>query len=63
MKYFFPHQLFGKREAYTKEMTKASLEKLAHLIKVCRLPDGNKSLLILGKIENAISFFFLLLCV
>jgi hypothetical protein len=34
MKYFFPHQLFGKRETYTKEITKASLERLAHLIKV-----------------------------
>jgi ABC-type lipoprotein export system ATPase subunit len=35
MKYFFPHQLFGKREAYTKEIKRASLERLAHLIKVC----------------------------
>jgi hypothetical protein len=35
MKHFFPHQLFGKREAYAKEMKKAGLEKLAHLIKVC----------------------------
>jgi ABC-type lipoprotein export system ATPase subunit/GNAT superfamily N-acetyltransferase len=35
MKYFFPHQLFGKREEYTKEIRKASLERLAHLIKVC----------------------------
>jgi len=35
MKYFFPHELFGKREAYTKEIRKASLERLAHLIKVC----------------------------
>jgi ABC-type lipoprotein export system ATPase subunit/GNAT superfamily N-acetyltransferase len=35
MKYFFPHQLFGKREAYTKEIRKANLERLAHLIKVC----------------------------
>jgi len=35
MKYFFPHQLFGKREAYTKEIRKTSLERLAHLIKVC----------------------------
>jgi ABC-type ATPase with predicted acetyltransferase domain len=35
MKYFFPHQLFGKREAYTKEIRKASLERLAYLIKVC----------------------------
>jgi len=37
MKYFFPHQLFGKREAYTKEIRKASLERLAQLIKVCGL--------------------------
>jgi hypothetical protein len=35
MKYFFPHQLFGKREAYIKEMRKTSLERLAHIIKVC----------------------------
>jgi len=35
MKYFFPHQLFGKREDYTKEIRKVSLERLAHLIKVC----------------------------
>jgi len=33
MKYF-PHQLSGKREAYTKEIIKASLERLACLIKV-----------------------------
>jgi hypothetical protein len=35
MKYFFPHQLFGKREMYTKEIRKANLERLAHLAKVC----------------------------
>ncbi|MGF3573723.1 MAG: hypothetical protein ACQXXG_09950, partial [Candidatus Bathyarchaeia archaeon] len=35
MKYFLPHQLFGKREVYTNEISKASLERLAHLIKVC----------------------------
>jgi len=34
MIHFFPHQLFGKK-AYTSETMKASLEKLAHLIKVC----------------------------
>jgi hypothetical protein len=34
-KIFFPHKLFGKREAYTKEIRKASLERLARLIKVC----------------------------
>jgi hypothetical protein len=28
-------QLFGKREAYTKEIRKVDLERLAHLIKVC----------------------------
>jgi hypothetical protein len=35
MKYFFPHQLFGKKKVYRKEIRKASLERLAHLIKVC----------------------------
>jgi len=35
MKYFFPHQLFGKREAYANEIRRASVERLAHLIKVC----------------------------
>jgi GNAT superfamily N-acetyltransferase len=35
MKYFLPHQLFGKRDAYQKEIRKASLERLARLIKVC----------------------------
>ncbi|MGQ9507514.1 MAG: hypothetical protein ACUVTB_06645, partial [Candidatus Bathycorpusculaceae bacterium] len=35
VKYFFPHQLFGKKEAYTKEIRKTSIERLAHLIKVC----------------------------
>jgi len=28
MKYFSPHQMFGKRDAYTKEARKASLERL-----------------------------------
>jgi len=35
MKYFFYHMPFGKKQAYTKEIHKASPEKLAHLIKVC----------------------------
>jgi len=35
MKYFFPHQLFGKKEVYAEGVRKASVEKLAHLIKVC----------------------------
>jgi len=35
MKYIFPHILFGKKQIYAKEMNKASLERLAHLIKVC----------------------------
>ncbi|MDH5788016.1 MAG: GNAT family N-acetyltransferase, partial [Candidatus Bathyarchaeota archaeon] len=34
MKYFFYHQAFGTKQAYAKEIGKASLEKLAHLIKV-----------------------------
>ncbi|MGQ9680618.1 MAG: hypothetical protein ACUVV4_07645 [Candidatus Bathyarchaeia archaeon] len=35
MKYFFCHFPFGKKKAYAKGMKKASLEKLARLIKVC----------------------------
>jgi hypothetical protein len=35
MKYFFCHIPFGKKEAYAKEVMKASLERLSHLIKVC----------------------------
>jgi hypothetical protein len=35
MKYFFPHQPFGKKKAYVEEINKASLQRLAHLIKVC----------------------------
>jgi hypothetical protein len=35
MKYFFPHLLFGHKKVYVEEIKKVSLEKLAHLIKVC----------------------------
>jgi ABC-type transport system involved in cytochrome c biogenesis ATPase subunit/GNAT superfamily N-acetyltransferase len=35
MKYFFCHMPFGKKRAYAEEVTKASLERLSHLIKVC----------------------------
>jgi hypothetical protein len=35
MKYFFCHMPFGRKEAYAKAVIEASLERLAHLIKVC----------------------------
>jgi ABC-type lipoprotein export system ATPase subunit len=35
MKYFFCHMPFGKKRAYAEEVTKAGLERLAHLIRVC----------------------------
>jgi hypothetical protein len=35
MKYFFCHVPFGKKKAYVEEINKASLERLARLIKVC----------------------------
>jgi len=35
MKYFFPHLLFGYKKVYVEEIKKASLERLARLIKVC----------------------------
>jgi hypothetical protein len=34
MKYFFCHIPFGRKEVYAKEVMKANLEKLSHLIKV-----------------------------
>jgi ABC-type ATPase with predicted acetyltransferase domain len=35
MKHFFPHQPFGNKKTYTSELSKANVERLAHLIKVC----------------------------
>jgi hypothetical protein len=35
MKYFFCHIPFGRKEVYAKEVMKANLERLSHLIKVC----------------------------
>ena len=35
MKYFFPHLFFGHKRGYVEEIKKVSLERLAHLIKVC----------------------------
>jgi ABC-type ATPase with predicted acetyltransferase domain len=49
MKYFFPHQLFGKRKAYTQEITKVSLERLARLIKVCGFLMQTKAYLFWSK--------------
>lgn len=37
MKYFFPHQPYGEQKLYNKKVMKVSLERLAHLIKVCGL--------------------------
>jgi GNAT superfamily N-acetyltransferase len=42
MKYFFPHQPYGKQKLYRKKLMKTSLEKLAHLTKVCGLLLQNK---------------------
>ncbi|MBS7621328.1 hypothetical protein KEJ32_04375 [Candidatus Bathyarchaeota archaeon] len=35
MKYFSSHIPFGRKEAYRKDIRKASLERLTHLIKAC----------------------------
>ncbi|MEN3017262.1 MAG: hypothetical protein ABC585_07765 [Candidatus Methanosuratincola petrocarbonis] len=35
MKYFFCHVPFRRKQAYAKAVIEASLERLAHLIKVC----------------------------
>ena len=51
MKYFFPHQLFGKREAYTREIRKASLGRLARLIKVCGFLTQTKAYLFWSRMD------------
>jgi len=35
IKYFFCHMPFGRKKTYAEEVRKASLERLARLIKVC----------------------------
>ena len=35
IKYFFPHLVFGHKKVYDEEIKKATLERLARLIKVC----------------------------
>jgi ABC-type ATPase with predicted acetyltransferase domain len=35
MKYFFAHMPFGKKQVYTQEIMKATLERLAQLVKIC----------------------------
>ncbi|KPV61961.1 MAG: hypothetical protein AOA65_2129 [Candidatus Bathyarchaeota archaeon BA1] len=35
MKYFFCHMPFGKKQIYIEEVKRASLQRLARLIKVC----------------------------
>jgi energy-coupling factor transporter ATP-binding protein EcfA2 len=52
MKYFFCHMPFGQKKAYTKEVMKASLEKLAHLIKVCGFLMQTKVYLFWSKAEQ-----------
>ena len=37
MKYLFPHKPYGKQKLFVEKLMKASLERLAHLIKVCGL--------------------------
>jgi len=37
MKYFFAHKPYGKQKLFAEKLMKASLERLAHLIKVCGL--------------------------
>ena len=49
MKYFFCYIPFGRKEVYAKEVMKASLERLARLIKVCGFLMQTKAYLSWGK--------------
>jgi len=35
MKYFFPHQPYGKHKVFSKKVMEAGLQRLTHLTKVC----------------------------
>jgi len=35
MKYFFPHQPYGRQKLFVEKLVKASLRRLASLIRVC----------------------------
>jgi len=48
MKYFFCHMLFGRKQDYAEEVRKASIERLAHLIKVCNFLMQTKAYLFKG---------------
>ena len=42
MKYLFPHQLYGRKKEYVEAIKNASVERLAHLIKLCGVLLQNK---------------------
>ena len=52
MKYFFSHAVYGKKQAYSKEINEASLDKLARLIKVCSFLMQKKIYLFWSLIPN-----------
>jgi GNAT superfamily N-acetyltransferase len=57
MKYFFCHKPFGKKQAYAEEVTKASLERLTRLIKVCAFLLQTKVYLFWSKEKGGILGF------
>jgi ABC-type lipoprotein export system ATPase subunit/GNAT superfamily N-acetyltransferase len=57
MKYFFCHMPFGRKEAYVKEIGKASLERLTHLIKVCGFLMQTKAYLFWARAKSMSNIF------
>jgi len=53
MKYFFCHMPFGRKGAYRKEIMRTSLERLAHLIKICGFLMQTKIYLFWSRIIQA----------
>jgi len=52
MKYFQPNEPYGKKQQYTKEIRKASLEKLANQIKICSFLTQTKAYLFWSKTKR-----------
>jgi len=49
MKAFSYHLPNGQKQAYRNEIEHLTLEKLAQLIRICRVPDADKSIPFLEK--------------
>jgi len=56
MKYFFCHMPFGRKKAYAEEVRKASIKRLAYMIKFCGFLMQTKAYLFWRKEKGSLGF-------